>query len=159
MIVDKVDSLKKIITFDFFNLFDSEEFNSWLTVNEIKIETYRFGNLKKYENRNKFYQELSLKLKIDFDEKSKNNSKNLLRVLKNYCLKYLDEEYSEIEFCGALSFFRGNCQDDFFDNIDLGVSKIFWYLFEFTEMNRQELGDWKVQILRGCKNLIKEIDN
>ena len=159
MIVDKVESLKKIITFDFFNLFDSEEFNTWLTINEINIETYRFRNLKKYENRNKLYQELSLKLQMDFDEKSKDNSKNLIRVLKNYCLKYLDEEYSEIEFCEALNFFRGNCQEEFFDNVDLSISKIFWDLFEFTEMNSQELGDWKLQILRGCKNLIKEIDN
>ena len=157
---EQLELLKKLMTFDHYNLFDKEEFELWLSESKtvLEVDVFQYGNLNNYKNREQLYREILLKEDVNFDEISKSNSKYLKNVLKNYCLKYLKGAYTEIEFCKALSFFYGNCHMDFFDNLDTNLSKIFWNLHEFTELNKQELKSWKNQIIRECKNLIKEID-
>jgi len=156
---ESLERLKKISTFDFFKLHNKEEFELWVSKIEdiFKLSTYEFGNLNKYPNRDRLYEAIITSEKLAFEITSKTNSQNLILVLKKHCLNYLEGHYTEEIFCEKMSFYKGNCQEEFFTNMRKSLFSIFWNLYEFTEIDRQQLGSWKSQIRRECKELINEI--
>lgn len=145
--------LRKIRAFDYFNLLEKEELESWLNRNKNAISTqyYQFGNLKVYSNRKVLFDNLFKELNIETTEYY---DKSIFeKAIVRFAERYMNEEDSILKFGNNISNFGAYI--DQMSGINVELYNHFYDLKELSELRFDTIENWQEEVTRICKTIIK----